>query len=123
MIIPFIVTIFFLLAGVAALIIAAYGTFLLGFDPDVFFPLIFGLIATTLSIRSFRLLRGLQDKRKKDYAWYRKQYPEFAQAGGGTRCRECHSHRIHVRALLQQTRLREHLCGDCGTALFYSKED
>lgn len=56
------------------------------------------------------------------YAWYRETYPKHAHTDGSVSCKNCGGRRIHIRGLLQHTYTREHVCGQCGTRLFYSPE-
>jgi uncharacterized paraquat-inducible protein A len=85
------------------------------------FPLFFGLVGSGL-LYSVRLQHMRMRKMKaNDYAWYRRTYPQTVK-GNAISCNQCGGHRVHVRALLQRTYMREHFCPQCGTTLYYSPE-
>jgi len=77
---------------------------------------VFGVVAAII-----QQYQRLQKLREQDYQWYRERYPE-AIKGSRVTCNSCGSDRITVRGLMQHTYLREHVCTQCGSALYYSRE-
>ena len=57
----------------------------------------------------------------QNYAWYRAEHPQLVTPGG-VKCASCGGTRIQVRALMRRSYFREHVCAQCGTALYYSPE-
>jgi hypothetical protein len=86
----------------------------------VFFAVFFGFF-TLVSVSIARYWRRIALLKRQNYDWYRKQHPG-AFRNGRILCHKCGNDRIAIRALLQQTYLREHVCSNCGTTLFYSPE-
>lgn len=58
----------------------------------------------------------------KNYAWYKKTYPQAVNPAGQAACFVCNSSRLHTKNMMNQTYLREHHCGNCGQSLYYSPE-
>lgn len=76
--------------------------------------------AVILGVFGSRIIR-IYKLRSMDFAWYRATHPNAVRHNRVV-CFRCDNDRIHVRALLQRTFLREHFCTQCGTALYYSRE-
>ena len=85
-----------------------------------FFVLYF-LTAAFIAWAWIHQYRQTQRLREQDYEWYRSRYPDNVK-GNRVTCNTCGSDRITVRGLMRQTRLREHVCTQCGSALYYSQE-
>jgi uncharacterized paraquat-inducible protein A len=58
-------------------------------------------------------------RKKKGFDWYRSKYPQLVR-NGGVHCHKCEARDIRVHGL-QGSSIREHLCGRCGTTLYYSE--
>jgi cbb3-type cytochrome oxidase subunit 3 len=84
---------------------------------NLWFTAIFTLIIVSVVWSAWERL----GKEEKNYDWYRKQHPG-AFRNGRILCHRCGNDRIAIRALLRQNYLREHVCSNCGTTLFYSPE-
>lgn len=80
-----------------------------------------GIFALIGSIVMVTRLRQIQKFQTMTYAWYKSTYPENVQ-GNRVTCYECGNSRINVRALMNRTFHREHVCTQCGKALYYSPE-
>jgi len=65
--------------------------------------------------------RRVREMKTRDYNWYKQQYPAAFKDGRPT-CYSCGGKSVVVKNLMQRTFMREHLCVDCGTTLFYSSE-
>ncbi len=57
----------------------------------------------------------------QNYDWYRGHFPELVSANR-VLCYRCKGAQIRVRGLMNHTYTREHVCGHCGTRLYYSPE-
>lgn len=86
---------------------------------SLFMGAIFLLVS---SVTLFTLISRHKKFSIKTYHWYRKAYPDNVRSNKVS-CFKCGSDRIHVRGLMNHTYHREHLCYQCGTALYYSPED
>lgn len=73
------------------------------------------------SIAAKKSHKHLMQLAAKDFEWYKSSYPKNL-SGGRVSCYNCGGSRIHVRALMQKTYMREHFCTQCGTPLYYSPE-
>ncbi len=62
-----------------------------------------------------------QKIRAMDYVWYVGEHPA-CKTGNSVLCFACGSNNLRVERLMQQTYLRKHYCGRCGTSLYYSTE-
>lgn len=85
----------------------------------IFFGLFFTVIGAVVGVTNWIRVTKFQTQ---TYAWYRETYPKHAHTDGSVSCKNCGGRRIHIRGLMQQTYTREHVCGQCGTRLFYSPE-
>ncbi|CAN7781958.1 hypothetical protein LJR175_008181 [Variovorax sp. LjRoot175] len=63
----------------------------------------------------------LRKERGRDYQWYLGEHPG-ALKNGRVHCHNCGSPRLSVQRLMNRTFLRSHVCGQCGTTLYHSKE-
>jgi len=68
---------------------------------------------------SYQRLRRFE---AQSFAWYKTTYADRCAPNGRVSCKDCGSHQIRVRGLMQHTYTREHFCGRCGTTLYYSPE-
>ena len=59
--------------------------------------------------------------KKWDFEWYRKEFPKLV-SNRGVQCYKCNSFNIGTERLMEQTYMRAHLCKQCGSKLYYSKE-
>lgn len=87
----------------------------------MFLELVMGLVVLTMLLDALNKTLGVWIKRRHNYWWYRRAYPRFA-FDGGVACCACGGARIHARALMQRSYLREHFCAQCGATLYYSRE-
>jgi hypothetical protein len=78
----------------------------------------FAAIGSIVMVTRLRQIRKFETK---TYAWYKSAYPENVQ-GNRVTCNDCGNGRINVRALMNRTFHREHVCTQCGKALYYSPE-
>ncbi len=74
-----------------------------------------GLIA--LLVRRYRAIRKYENE---SYEWYVGQ--NQTQYGGKPACGKCGGNFLQTRRLMRYTYTREHYCGTCGIALYYSDE-
>jgi uncharacterized paraquat-inducible protein A len=91
----------------------------------IFTVVVVAFIATIIVVtvvRGVRNYRWLTKARASNYDWYKSTYPDHV-SGNRVSCLKCMGTRIHVRSLMRRTFLREHVCTQCGTALYYSAED
>ncbi len=89
---------------------------------DGLFGIPFGLFFIGIgSVIMVTRLRQISKFEKMTYQWYKSTYPGNVQ-GNRVTCYECGNNRINVRALLNRTFHREHVCTQCGKALYYSPE-
>jgi hypothetical protein len=86
--------------------------------------LVLGIISGVIAsiVNAVRNRRWLAKARASSYDWYKSTYPDRVN-GNRVSCCKCDGMRIHVRSLMRRTFLREHVCTQCGTALYYSQED
>lgn len=88
------------------------------FDPFLLiFPAMFFAI---MGFLIYRLL-WLRKLRRQNFDWYRSNFPALF-AKGKVICHRCNSSNIGTERLMQGTYLRAHVCRNCGTNLYYSKE-
>lgn len=80
--------------------------------------IIVAFVAVASSVQRYQRIKKF---REQDYQWYRNRYLD-AIKGNRVTCNSCGSDRITVRGLRQRTYLREHVCTQCGSALYYSPE-
>ena len=114
------------LAGIifGAIGLASFGATLVGVlrgkadAGQVAFGLFFGVIFAVAGIPNYRRFAMFQ---RQNFAWYAKTYPS-SMVKGRVHCHSCSSDRVHVKNVMQHTYTRAHLCGNCGTTLFYSPE-
>lgn len=74
-----------------------------------------------ISVIAAAILQG-QRRRRFNHAWYRQQHPTLVDERGRLRCRSCGSNEVQIRNLMNKTYMRAHICGQCGTTLFFSPE-
>jgi hypothetical protein len=79
-----------------------------------------GFIGIPLLIM-LQILKQLSLFEKMSYKWYTDTYPEHVK-GNRVSCFACGNARIQVRALMNQTYHRAHICAQCGETLYYSPE-
>lgn len=60
-------------------------------------------------------------KRAENYEWYLNEHPA-ALRNGRVHCHKCDCSRLSVQRLMNKTYLRAHVCTQCGTTLYHSKE-
>lgn len=85
------------------------------------FSVLFGVIATIGGgVGIYGALKQFK-RLNRDYNWYKAQHPACVQRSRTT-CHKCGGSRIGVRNLMGGTYMRAHICNDCGTTLYYSKE-
>lgn len=75
-------------------------------------------IGTYHAIKAYRRVNDFQ---KMTYDAYKAKHPE-AMRGSRPTCFKCKGDRVFVRNIMQHTYHRAHVCGDCGTTLYYSRE-
>lgn len=63
----------------------------------------------------------LARKRSQNYEWYLNEHPG-AFRNGRVHCHACDNSRLSVQRLMNKTYLRAHVCTQCGTTLYHSKE-
>lgn len=71
----------------------------------------------SLLIRRYCSIRRYENE---TYEWYVKQHP--TNTGSRPACAKCGANFLQTRRLMRYTHTREHFCGTCGTALYYSDE-
>ena len=92
-----------------------------GSNDGHFFPIMwFSVVLFILAVYLYRFLR-VQKLKRQNYDWYVAQNPKLV-SGGRVRCLKCDSSNIGTERLMNRTFLRVHVCRQCGTALYYSKE-
>lgn len=82
----------------------------------MFFPLLLLILAFLL----YRFVRR-QRLKAKSYDWYKAQYPQLV-TGGRVRCFKCDGANVGTERMMNRMFLRAHICRQCGTVLYYSKE-
>lgn len=78
--------------------------------------LVFALIR-----QSVHNTRDLARRRREDFGWYKREHPNHFRAGR-VHCFNCDGTRLSVRHLMNRTYLRAHVCTQCGTTLYHSRE-
>lgn len=89
-----------------------------GWFPIFAFGSFFAAIGSIVMATRLRQIRKFETM---TYAWYKSTFPENVQ-GNRVTCTACGNSRINVRALMNRTFHREHVCTQCGKALYYSPE-
>ena len=69
----------------------------------------------------FLIYRHNARKASKNFDWYRRQYPHCVR-DGCVKCNKCGSGHMGTERLMNHSYLRGHICRQCGTTLYYSRE-
>lgn len=64
----------------------------------------------------------LRKLRSQNFDWYRGEFPSLV-ANGRVTCYRCKGTSVGTERLMHNTFLRAHICRNCGTTLYYSRED
>ncbi len=83
-----------------------------------FLPL---FVLIPLCVFAFAEMKKLNQRKSMNYEWYKSTYPDQVK-GNRVSCFVCGNEKIHARALMRRTFLREHFCIQCGKTLYYSPE-
>lgn len=57
----------------------------------------------------------------RNYDWYKRQHPQLVR-DGRVKCHKCGSGHLGTERLMNRSYLRAHICRQCGTTLYYSRE-
>jgi hypothetical protein len=58
---------------------------------------------------------------KFNFDWYRSEFPQLVSEGK-VKCYKCGGSHLGTERMMNQTYMRSHICRQCGTTLYYSKE-
>jgi len=87
-------------------------------DPTKFLFLGIPAIIVVLLIGRYRRVQAMLGN---GFAWYCAQSPKNFR-DGRVHCSACDSANIRTERLMNQTYVRAHVCGQCGTKLYFTKE-
>lgn len=82
---------------------------------------IIAIILIVIGLSWFTHFRPLLQMKKWNFDWYRAEFPALV-GDRGVRCYKCNSSNIFTERLMQGIFMRAHICRQCGTKLYYSKE-
>ena len=69
----------------------------------------------------FLIYRHNARKASKNFDWYKRQHPHCVR-DGRVKCNKCGSGHMGTERLMNHSYLRGHICRQCGTTLYYSRE-
>ncbi len=69
----------------------------------------------------FLIYRHNARKASKNFDWYKRQHPQCVR-DGRVKCHKCGSGHMGTERLMNHSYLRGHICRQCGTTLYYSRE-